>query len=161
MTRGYVYSIRSHQTEQVYYGSTSQTLSQRMTDHRADYKRYLAGHYHWVTSFHIMCFEDAYIEMCRVVEYDVKQELHAVEMSCIRENKCVNKVQPGRTREQHYIDNRATLLKHQAEYDATHSEQIKKHKKEKHNCECGGYFTNGHKSRHLDSPKHQAFVFKK
>jgi hypothetical protein len=37
---GKVYAIRSHQTDEVYIGSTVERLSARMSKHRADYKRY-------------------------------------------------------------------------------------------------------------------------
>ena len=40
---GKVYAIRSHQTEQVYIGSTVERLSARMSKHRAKHKAYKAG----------------------------------------------------------------------------------------------------------------------
>ena len=38
--KGFIYIIRSHQTTDVYYGSTIQPrLSQRLAEHRRDYDR--------------------------------------------------------------------------------------------------------------------------
>lgn len=46
-----IYSIRSHQTDQIYVGSTTQKLSERMAEHR-----YKKGHI-------LMNYSDAYIEL--------------------------------------------------------------------------------------------------
>jgi len=35
--KGFIYIIRSHQTEDVYYGSTIQPLSKRMASHRSHF----------------------------------------------------------------------------------------------------------------------------
>lgn len=51
---GKIYSIRSHQTNKVYYGSTAQLLCKRIAAHRANYKLYIDGKYHYVTSFEFM-----------------------------------------------------------------------------------------------------------
>ncbi len=155
-----VYSIRSHQTELVYYGSTSQGLSQRMAEHRKDYKRYLAGKHNWVSSFQIIAFEEAYIELVRVVDYEVKAELHAVECELIRNNTCVNKVQPGRSHAQYRIDTQAHRLKYQAEYNAANVEHIKEYKQQKHICDCGGKYITCHKAKHIRTAKHKAFELK-
>ena len=61
MVYGRVYTIRSHQTDDIYIGSTTQTLSQRMTDHRKNYKQYLDKKRNYITSYEIVQYEDAYI----------------------------------------------------------------------------------------------------
>ena len=58
---GKVYAIRSHQTEQVYIGSTVERLSARMSKHRADFKLYKAGKRNYVTSYKMLEFPDVYI----------------------------------------------------------------------------------------------------
>jgi hypothetical protein len=38
--KGYIYAIRSHQTSEIYIGSTTQMLCNRMTGHRRNCKRW-------------------------------------------------------------------------------------------------------------------------
>jgi hypothetical protein len=156
--RGLVYEIRSHQSELVYYGSTSQTLSQRMAEHRKAYRRHLVGKGDWISSFQLMCFEDAYISLCRVVEYEIKSELHAVEGEFIRGHPCVNKIQLGRTHQQYYKDNRDNRLTYQTQYTAEHKEQIAQLAKEQNTCACGAIFRHDGKADHLRTKKHQRWL---
>jgi hypothetical protein len=43
-------------------------------------------------------------------------------------------------------------------YVANHKDQIDAYKKTKNVCECGGKFLTHHKSRHIQSIKHQKFL---
>ena len=94
---GYVYVIRSHQTDDIYFGSTTQMLCKRMAKHRESYRYWLDDKYHYVSSFEILKHEDAYIELVETVNFENKKELHAREGHHIRENNCVNKNIMGRT----------------------------------------------------------------
>jgi predicted GIY-YIG superfamily endonuclease len=38
---GKIYAIRSHQTDEIYIGSTTQSLSKRFSNHKSKYKLYL------------------------------------------------------------------------------------------------------------------------
>ena len=60
---GRIYKISSDQTDKVYYGSTTKTLNQRLSKHKKDYRQYLNGNYHFVTSFDIVKFDDCKIEL--------------------------------------------------------------------------------------------------
>ena len=136
-----------------------------MTDHRKGYKRHSTGKGNWVSSFKVLAFPDAYIELLRVVEYDIKAELLAVEREYIRNNTCVNKNQPGRTDTQYqmdhveekaayYIANSEKIRANVAAYQAAKSAKLH----EKHDCDCGGCFTAPSKARHLRSAKHEKWV---
>ena len=133
----------------------------------------MSGKGAWCSSFEILAFGDAYIEIVRVVEFEVKAELHAVEGELIRTNECVNKRQEGRTGAQYYLDNRAELLKKQnaynaahveekavydAHYRADHVEEIRAQQNEKHDCGCGGKFTTANKAVHNKTAKHAAWL---
>ena len=163
--RGYVYRIRSHKSPLEYYGSTIQQLSQRLAGHRAKQKQYLAGKTNWCSSFEILAFDDVYIELVRIVEFEVKAELHAVEGELIRTHVCVNKNQAGRTKAQHYLDHAAETAAHYianateiraqvATYRAANKEKIN----EKHDCPCGGCFTTASKARHIKTAKHRNWL---
>ena len=72
-----------------------------------------------------------------------------------------------------YKDNRDEILKHHAKYDKEHREERKekskknykdnreeilKRNKQKHNCECGGKYTHGDKSKHCNTNMHKNFL---
>jgi hypothetical protein len=88
---GKIYCIRSFQTEKVYVGSTCEKLSKRMAHHRNAYKRYLNGKCNKVTSYDILKYDDAYIELIEYCPCDSREELCKKEGEHIRKNECVNK----------------------------------------------------------------------
>ena len=53
-----IYAIKSHQTEMIYIGSTTQTLSQRIAKHKQNYIKNGT-----TSSKEILKYEDYYIEL--------------------------------------------------------------------------------------------------
>ena len=140
---GKVYAIRSHQTEQVYIGSTVERLSARMSKHRAQYKFYNTGKGHYYTSYKMLDFPDAYIELIEKHPCLCREELERLEGQYIRaEPTAVNKIIVGRTK---------------AEYYQANTEKIRAQQKQKHTCLCGGEHTTSNKAKHLKTKKHQAY----
>lgn len=129
-SKGKIYCIRSFQTDDVYVGSTTQTLAQRLGKHREDYKRYLKNSKHYVTSFELLKYDDYYIELITLYPCSCKAELDAEEGHYIRYWDCVNKKIPGRTRKQYRFDNRYKRLDYQKQYNIDNKEQIKEYKKQ-------------------------------
>src|SRR5690606_36204569 len=77
---GKIYKIISDQTDKVYVGSTTKKyLSDRMYEHRNDYKRYLNGTYHYVSSFEILQYDDSRIVLLENLRCESKEELRARE----------------------------------------------------------------------------------
>jgi hypothetical protein len=166
---GKIYTIRSHQTDQIYIGSTSQRLSRRMEGHRTNYKKYQNGTYHYVSSFEIVKYEDCYIELLEECKCENKAQLEKREGELIRENVCINKRIPGRTRAEHYQDtkeqqkqyredNKEHILEQSRQYSRQYREDNKERLSEKFNCECGGKYQRGTKARHMKSIKHQQHI---
>jgi hypothetical protein len=56
-------NIHLIQTDDVYYGSTTQPLSKRLSGHKAHYKQWQKQNYNYVTSFEIIKYDDCYIEL--------------------------------------------------------------------------------------------------
>jgi len=179
---GKVYAIRSHQTEQVYIGSTVERLSARMCKHRCDYKRYKAGAMHYITSFKMLDFPDAYIELIEKHPCLCREELERIEGRYIRaEPTAVNRIIVGRTRaeyrqdhreeikqyrldnieqiktyqKEYYQDNLEQMKAYRKEYYQDNVEQIKAQQKQKHTCNCGGKYTHANKLSHFKSEKHR------
>lgn len=183
---GKLYTIRSHQTDNVYVGSTTQTLSVRMGGHRANFKSYNKGVGKYVTSFELLKYDDSYIELIELYPCNSKVELGRGEGIHIRQMDCVNKNIAGRTQVEYYQDNKEQLKEYQKQHYQDNREQIKeRHKqykqdnkeaikelgkqyyqqnKERQNkkftCPCGGKYTHKHKSSHLRSKKHQKYFNK-
>ena len=116
MVFGRIYSIRSHQTTELYIGSTTQALSMRLSGHRRHYKKYLNTTFHYVTSFKILQYNDAYIELLFEREFESKDALQQKEGEYIRDMECVNKQIAGRTKKEYYEDNKDVLAENKKEY---------------------------------------------
>lgn len=168
--KAYIYCIRSPHTDEIYIGSTIQKLSKRMGGHREKYKKYLNGLSHYVTSYRILEYGDAYIELIETIEVEDKQELRKIEGQYMRNNnKCINKCIAGRTKQEHYEDNRDKIIKKKKEhYEDNKKSIVEKQKKYYENkkdwiaekrkevklCECGKTYTVHHKLRHVKSKYH-------
>lgn len=134
---GKVYSIRSYQTNMVYIGSTTQSLAKRIGAHRANYRAYLNGKFHNVSSFEIIKYDDAYIELTEEYSCQNKMELERREGQIIRITaNCVNRCIVGRTRteyyqdsvdkiKQYYQDNQDEIKAKQKQYRIDNAESIK------------------------------------
>ena len=135
-SNGKIYKIEPLNGEDgdVYIGSTTKEyLSQRMTAHRYDYKRYLDGKYHNVTSFKL--FDKYGIDNCKIILLELvnancKDELHAREAHHIKTLSCVNKYIPLQTKKEHYEVNRDARLIQMKTYNDANKDAILIQKKE-------------------------------
>ena len=127
---GKIYSIRSHQTDDVYIGSTINTLPKRLDGHRKDFKRWINGNKNYVSSYDIIKFDDCYIELIENYPCSDKNELDRQEGIHIRNTNCINKNIAGRTMKEYYIDQRDVILQQQKEHYADHRDVILQQKKE-------------------------------
>lgn len=120
-----LYVIRSYKSNSVYYGSTVQKLSQRMGEHRKNYKDYVNGtSKKYVSSYEILKYGDAYIELVKEVPCENVEQLKKLEGELILNNECVNKNIAGRQRNKWFADNKERIKQ------KMDTEEYKKHKKE-------------------------------
>ena len=70
-----IYCITSPNTELVYVGKTSQTLALRINSHRANHKRYLSGKTNYCSSYKVIEFGGAIIELIEETD-DESREAH-------------------------------------------------------------------------------------
>ena len=128
-----VYKIWSPRGDKIYVGSTTkQYLSQRMDNHRSNYKRWQSEKNNLITSY--LLFEEyglqnCFIELIEAKECNSKDELHQLEGKYIRELECVNKRIAGRNKKEHYEDNREQLLEITKQYYKDNKEKISEYKK--------------------------------
>jgi hypothetical protein len=157
---GKIYSIRSYQTNKVYYGSTIQLLCKRLSKHVNDFNAYQRGNFNNITSFEILKYEDAYIELVENFPCNSKVELEKREGEIIRENEnAVNRIIVGRTREEYRKDNKDHINQNNKQYRKINKAILNINQNKKNSCFlCGGKYTQANKSQHLKTTKHQQYL---
>ena len=143
-----IYKIESADGSKVYYGSTCD-FKKRMSAHKADYKRYLAGIFNYMTSFEIIKnpgYTSSIIEEFQKIS---RQDLEKKESEYIQKNNCVNKLKLLTDKEKN--ENRK-------KYKENYSKKNKSKINERFSCVCGAQFTKCHKSRHEKSKQHQSYI---
>jgi hypothetical protein len=182
---GKIYRIVCNVTDKVYIGSTTkERLSQRLTAHVSDYKKYLVDHKKKLTSYEVLQYDDYDIVLIENCPCDTKDELLKRERYFIETLVCVNKVIPTRTVKEYYEANKETIVNQNKKYVEIHKDEIKirmkkygednkeyldKQQKQYYidnkelkkvknatliTCECGKKYTYSNHARHLKSPSH-------
>eukprot|EP00732_Lithocolla_globosa_P005581 Lithocolla_globosa_v1_NODE_5857_length_1174_cov_17.355675.p1 type:complete len:182 gc:universal NODE_5857_length_1174_cov_17.355675:227-772(+) len=164
-----IYKIVCNENDDVYVGSTCQSLSQRMSGHRVQYRKWKADTYHFVSSFDVVQYDSAEIILIEDYPCERKEQLHSRERYWIEQMKCVNKNIPTRTWKEYRQDNAERSREYQREYQRQyrqdHSEQIREYYQahaeelnQPNDCPCGGMYTKQHKVRHIKSKKHKQYL---
>ncbi len=168
---GKIYTIRCKDNASlIYVGSTTQTLSQRWTDHKKkvnndknkEYKKLLYVKMREVgqSEFYIELYEDYPCER--------KEQLLKREGEIIREKGTLNSRIEGRTLHEYYLDNKDHKSEYHKKWYLENMEHVKMKVKQHHEenkdnyeyrkfnvvCECGMSVSYTHKSRHNTSKKH-------
>jgi len=120
-SRARIYKIVCDTSGEVYYGSTIQSLSMRLTGHRQDARRDRCS------SKQIIDRGNYSIVLVEEYPCENKEQLCRRERYYIENNECVNKQVPTRTKKQYHQDNKAW----KAEYDKNYVENNKDWKVEK------------------------------
>jgi len=166
---GKIYTIRSHLTDEVYIGSTANCLSKKLNNHISDCKRWKAGKVPYKTSFKIIEFGDAYIELLELCPCASKNELNRKQGKLIRATEnCVNRCIQGRTMKEYYQDHKHDLNeKHKQYYHLTRAATREKNQlwsvanrdviNQKFDCHCGGKFTHTNRMAHFKTKKHKFY----
>ena len=183
--KGKIYTLRTYYDDSlIYVGSTCCGLSNRLAQHKSDYKRFQNGKKNYITSFKIVCYDNCYIELYEAYPCDNKSELIKREGEVIRELDCVNKAVAGRSNQEYrnenkdeiklkkkkhyqnnkdeikfqkkkyYQNNRDRFLEQQKKYREDNKDKIKLKMKQRVICECGADIVKYTKHRHIKSKKH-------
>ena len=149
---GKIYKIVDNLTNDIYIGSTCKTLEQRLKQHKANYKAFKAGKSNFVTVFKILGNNNYKIELIKLNPCNTKQELNKEEGQTITKLKMggfnvINKNIAGLTRKESV-----------AQYRQNNKIEINEKARLKHNCQCGGKYTQCSKAQHEKSKKHQDYI---
>ena len=158
----------------IYYGSTIQSLCSRLAQHKRDIKQKKNP----TTSKKL--FEKGKVIIVLVENFPCKEkkELHKRERFYIENNTCLNKYIPCRTQAEHYLDNKdkykgyykkfktnpeKVKRKNEKMRERYHEkkEQIKAYNQIRTTCVCGCILTKVKLPRHLKTKKHKLLMEKK
>ena len=170
-SKGKIYKITCNETEKIYIGSTTQTLTKRFKQHKNNHKYWKNGKYNNTSIFKLF---DEYgkdscnIELIENYPCDNNKELELREAYYIRNNNCYNKYIPGRTIKEYYEENKEKINEQHKQYNEVNKKRIKEVMKkyyednkerlnEKITCDCGGKYTHNNKATHFKTKKHQTY----
>jgi len=168
-----IYKIVDNTNGNVYIGSTTQSLSQRLAGHNSSYKGILKGNQKFITSFEIIKNGNYDIVLLEEFSCDNKEQLHAKERVYIESNECINHTIPTRTSKeykQHYCErirsqDKEYQVLHKEHYKEVNKEYMDKHRehltklrKVKTICECGCEVCLWGIERHKRTKKHQELL---
>jgi len=129
---GKVYKIWSLETEKIYVGSTSDTLSNRFCRHKSEYKKWKQDKTLNICTSYIL-FDEVGVDNCKIelvknFPCNSKTELNREEGKVMREYKhlIVNRRLAGRTQKEYNEEHK----EEKKEYRDEHKEEIKEYSKE-------------------------------
>ena len=134
-TEGKIYKILNSITDETYIGSTTQSLCNRMKNHRNDYNNMNKPHYKFKL---YKCFREHdvknfYIELIEKFSSTSKEELLAREGYYIRrECPSLNSRIAGRTNAQYYQDNKEKIKQQVKKYAEDNREVVLENKRTYH-----------------------------
>jgi len=152
-SKGKIYKLVCHETGEVYFGSTVQTLNKRLWVHKN--KRNCK-------SREIIDRDNYTIELIKDFPCETRKELDREEGIYIRNNICINKRVAGRTYEEFKQDNPETVKmwrkKDYKKYYENNKEKIAERHKEKVTCDCGCVVSRACLTRHKKSQIHLEYL---
>jgi hypothetical protein len=151
---GKIYTIRSFQTDDVYYGSTTQPLSKRLNSHNSKYKKWKNNQYHYITSFEVLKFDDCYIELYELYPCNSRTELERREGQVIRENNnSVNKHIAGRTKKEWIEANIDHMKQYKKQYRLDNTDKLKQREQKYREANCEKIKSNQKQYREVNMDK--------
>ena len=128
-SRGKIYLIRNTVNELLYVGSTCQTVSQRMTQHRSDAKKIKKQNYLIYKAMRELGADKFYIEWHSDFPCERGEQLTKREGEVMRElgtlKNGYNKIQAGRSAAEWYKDNAESVKEKVAVYKKNNAAAIK------------------------------------
>ena len=154
--KGKIYQIKNTIDDDVYVGSTTNTLEGRMKGHRQGSNTKCKQHYALYKNMNEYGFDKFFIELIEEYPCNSKLELGAREGHWIKERGTLNKVIQGRSQQEHDKD---TNCKHN--WYVKNLDKIRERRQNDPNykakivCECGLEVSHRHLNEHKLTKTHQ------
>jgi hypothetical protein len=132
-SNGKIYTIRFHNSNEIYIGSTIQSIAVRFGGHKTTKSTSL---YHLIQDKYEGNWEECYYELYENYSCNSKEELHKKEGEVIRLFKndenydCINFKIEGRTRNEYYIENIDKINEKKKIYNENNKEIILEYHKQ-------------------------------
>jgi hypothetical protein len=128
---GQIYKIwsPSHPEAGIYYGSTCQTLSNRIGGHHSTYKSWSEDGAKFLSSFNVIKYEDHKYERVCYFPCNSKKELCREEGRHIKgDGSSCNKIIAGRTHEEYIVECKDRVKNNRKKYRENNKEKIKEYR---------------------------------
>jgi len=145
--KGEIYKLYVDECDDIYIGSTSMGLQQRLIHHTL-----ITNH---CNSKILNGKGELKIELLETVYYDDINELRKRERHFIENTNCINRIIPTRTPKEYYQDNKELRKQKSKEY---YYKKGKERNKDKIICECGNEYIRRNKNIHLKTKKHLSYI---
>jgi len=147
---GRVYKIWAPGCERVYVGSTKQTLANRFRMHKASMTCWQKHRKKYMSSFDILAYNDAEIDLITEEEFNDIQDMRECEKYWISKLDTVNQKRPMCTEEEHRQRKRDNMRKHYDRYRARQKEYSKSYVRIKYQCpHCDAIMRSDDLKRHI------------
>ena len=158
-----IYKITNDYNDDVYVGSTCNTLAKRFSDHKSSSKK--EGKILLYKLIQDIGFERFRIQLIEDYPCSDKYELRQREGYFIRQMGTLNKQVAGRTKKEYYMEFKEEKQDHKKEVQKEYYEQNKdvtnEKRTEKISCECGSIIMKCNLLRHTKNNKHLALMASK
>ena len=176
---GYIYKIFCKTDDElVYYGSTTQRVCDRISNHNANYKSWKKGTYHFVSSYLVIETDDWDYMTIEKVVYDEPFEFKNRERFWIVNNECVNRTIPNNTQKEsskiyrtknkvkiaervkvYNTKNKVKIAEKAKKYIADNKDELAEKRRNKiTHCVCGGIIRGYEHKRHEKSRRHTKYI---
>lgn len=127
--KGFIYAIKSQQTDDVYVGSTKSDLNTRFSQHKCGFKKYLRDSKGYATCYEILKYDDAYIELLEECSCESRKALVKKEGEYMIKLNSINKCIGGRTRKEYKDINKEKIAQQQRDYIEKNIERIRERRR--------------------------------
>jgi hypothetical protein len=110
-----------------YYGSTCDSLENRLRQHKYSLVGYNKRQKGYCTSYEVITDENCIIELVEEFPCETKKDLGKREKHYIKNNECVNKALPTRSDAEYYQDNKEKLNENMRKYYEQNKKKIREH----------------------------------
>ena len=175
-SNGKIYKLSVDGHKKFYVGSTIKTLNIRLSKHKYGYKQFLIGKMSYSTSFKLCEYANKHnlnlkIELMEAYPCRNRLELEKRE-GCYMElykDKIINhrvaginyRNNPQNYNANYYTDNKIKIILRLKHNYLKNKAKLNAKRKQQFICECGGHYAKCHKSRHIQTNKHQHYLIKK
>ena len=153
-----IYIIKNSVNDSIYIGSTTQTLSQRVAQHRKATRNPQANKFKIYRTMLDLGIENFFVELIEYYSCNTQEELRRREGQVIKEfQPDLNKQVAGRTL-QEYRKDFAEEIKEKDRIRGKSEKVLQKRRERKYECCCGSVVRTDGKVEHLRTKKHKEYV---